>query len=172
MVCAAPCEQCLPRPAPASGRGCSPGGAELLPLGISRCFLRMLRAAAPWELGGGSRGQAQRGSQRLGLAGIRLEHSKDVSLSCVESQQMSAGICPSLPTLVPPGQLWLLLPAQSWEHTRIKPCAVPCSLCQGRVAVPAALPAPHALLGFGIHILSAPIQFLQQRPGPAEGTLQ
>lgn len=62
----------------------------------------------------------------LAVLGSELRDSKDVSLSSAESQQIFAGICPSLLTRLPLGQLWLLFPVEpeqrmSWEHTGIKP---------------------------------------------------
>lgn len=93
----------------------------------------------------GTRGQAQRGSQRPGFTGIGAGGLQGrVTLLCTEPADICwvfAGLCPSLLARVPPGQLWLLQ-RMSWEHTQLKASAVPWSLCWGRMAVPAALPAP------------------------------
>lgn len=149
VVSGDPCEQCLPWPAPASGHGCSPWWSRAAAAAAACGNLPLLPEAC---LGKRHRGNSEQGAvDRLSVApkglaalGSELEDSKDVSLSSVESQQTFAGICPSLLTCLPLGQLWLLFPVEleqrmSWEHTGIKP---PWSLCQGRVAVPAALPAP------------------------------
>lgn len=150
-------DPCEPRPAPASGHRGSQRWSRAAAAACGNLRLLPEACSDKWHRGNSEREAGDKLSTALkgsALLGSALEDSKDVSLSSEESQQIFAGLCPSLPTRVPLGQLRLLFPVRSRSRGRAgsshgsNPAALPCAREGWQCQLPF-LPH-HALLGLRI----------------------